>query len=246
MADELRDPRPGDVARVQQADPAMREVVRAPERDPSGPAGFRDRRPDRVGARLGEQARLGVTEATMRKRCFDRLGEHRVELDPQRSTGLRRRGSKAHALARLVVVADQCVVDARDTSARPVEPEQREPMLGRDAPEDGLHVGRAWRVDLLQLLARQLDRAIAGERRRRARPAGRAARAARRRRVVDVDSPVRNRTPVWVARLRSSTKRAMNSTLIETATNKRPRRAAVAPPATVEKTPQSVNYAVCR
>lgn len=76
-------------------------------------------------------------------------------------------------------------------------------------PEDGLHVGRAWRVDLLQLLARQLDRAIADERRRRARPAGRAARAARRRRVVDVDSPVRNRTPVWVARLRSSTERAM-------------------------------------
>jgi hypothetical protein len=34
--------------------------------------------------------------------------------------------------------------------------------------------------------------------------------------------------------------------LIETATNRRPRRAAVAPPATVEKTPHSVNYAVCR
>jgi hypothetical protein len=56
--------------------------------------------------------------------------QHRLDLDPQSTAGLDGCRSKAHTLARLVVVADERVVDARDASARPVEPEVR---LGFDA-----------------------------------------------------------------------------------------------------------------
>jgi hypothetical protein len=83
-----------------------------------GPAGLRDRRPQRVGAGRFEKARLRIAEASPRSpRRAPGAGR------PRAPAGLRGGRAQPHALARLVVVADQGQVDARHTSARPVEPD---------------------------------------------------------------------------------------------------------------------------
>lgn len=60
LADELADARPRHPAQMQEADPPVPEVVRAEQRNAGGLARLRDRRAERVGARPGEQARIGV------------------------------------------------------------------------------------------------------------------------------------------------------------------------------------------
>jgi hypothetical protein len=47
-----------------------------------------------------------------------------------------------------------------ETSSGPVEPEQRQLVLGREQPEDGLDVLGCRRVELLLLLVRQTDAAV--------------------------------------------------------------------------------------
>src|SRR5262245_40107076 len=109
-----------------------------------------DRKDTRVAAPIPNVYEEG-TRATRvailarRERSFERLGDHRMEVDPERPPRLRRRGPEPHPAPLLVVVADERLVDGGDAGAAPVKPEVREPVLPRQEPEDGLAVstGRA-------------------------------------------------------------------------------------------------------
>jgi hypothetical protein len=90
----------------------------------------------------------------VRQRGLDRLGQRRIQLDPKRPPGLGGGRPKPDAAARLVVVTDLGQVDRGNAGTGPVEKEQRQPMLGRDAAVDGLDVGGGLRLDFLRFLAR--------------------------------------------------------------------------------------------
>jgi hypothetical protein len=91
VADEGRDLRPGATLRVQDADAAMAQVMRAERRRARGDAGSGNRPPQRGFVRRPEQLRLGIAVLTRRQARLDRLSERRRQLDPQCPPGLRSR-----------------------------------------------------------------------------------------------------------------------------------------------------------
>ena len=107
----------------------MPQVVWRPERNGGGAARLRDRRPQRVRTRTGEQACTGVAILARAELGLERIGERRVQLHPQRLPRLRRRRAQADAPARLVVVAHERQIDRGDAGTAPVEPEHRQPVL---------------------------------------------------------------------------------------------------------------------
>ena len=75
------------------------------------------------------RTRVGVAVLARAERLLEVVGEHGVELDPERPPRLRRRGAEPDAATRLVVVRDERRVDAADAGSRPVEEQEREPVL---------------------------------------------------------------------------------------------------------------------
>lgn len=65
----------------------------------------------------GKSRASGVAVVAWAELGFERLGDQRVELDPERLPRLRRRGAKPDSATSLVVVTDEGAVDRRD--ARP-------------------------------------------------------------------------------------------------------------------------------
>jgi hypothetical protein len=85
-----------------------------------------------------------------------------VKLDPKTLPGLGARTAKADTASLLVVVADEGVVHTPDPSPRPIGPEQRQAMLGRQEPVHGFDLLGARRLGLFPLFTRKLDGGIAG------------------------------------------------------------------------------------
>ena len=119
LADELADPRPRHAAQVQQADPAVAQVVRGEQRDRRPPgrpsrstSAARRRRSRRTAARSGSRSSRGPSAR------LERLGEHGWQLDPERLAASSSSRPQPHPAARLVVVADEGHVDRADTRAR--------------------------------------------------------------------------------------------------------------------------------
>jgi hypothetical protein len=83
------------------------QVVRRPDRYSGGLAGLADRGAQGIGTGVGEQACVGVTEAAVRQRRLNRLGQYRVQLDPERPAGLGRGRAQPNTSSRLVVVTDE-------------------------------------------------------------------------------------------------------------------------------------------
>ena len=143
--------------------------------DQSGIAGglarLRDRGPERVGARAGEQARVRVAVLTRAESGLQSLGRapraarpiaHAVSSSSPRAAahGGAARRSRRRACGRSPTT--RAPDQSRKRSAQPV--------LRRDQPVDGLDVLGARRVRLLGLLAGQLDvDPVAGRVRRRCR-----------------------------------------------------------------------------
>jgi len=101
LADELADARPRHPAQVQQADAAVAEVVRRPERDRGRATGLRDRGAQGVGAGVREEPSLRVAVITRAELGLERLGDDRVEFNPERLPRLRRGGAEPEAAASL-------------------------------------------------------------------------------------------------------------------------------------------------
>jgi hypothetical protein len=108
---------------MQQADPPVLEVVGREDRDALGLAGFRDRGPKRVDTAVGKEPRLGIAEAAVRERQFERVGSTRLFACPA------------------VSAPSQALDDERAAGRRPLVP--RVP-LGRGVAATGSSSERSW------------------------------------------------------------------------------------------------------
>ena len=78
LPDLLADASPRHSAQVEEADAAVPEVVRREPRDAGGPTRLRDRRPQRVGTRPGEEPRIGIAVLARPELQLNRVSEDRV------------------------------------------------------------------------------------------------------------------------------------------------------------------------
>jgi hypothetical protein len=77
------------------------EVVRRPERDRGRATGLRDRGAQGVGAGVREEPSLRVAVITRAELGLERLGDDRVEFNPERLPRLRRGGAEPESAASL-------------------------------------------------------------------------------------------------------------------------------------------------
>ena len=125
----------GTPRRCSRRDPPVAQVVRRHSGIAGGPARLAIAVRSASAPRVGEQPRVGVAILARPERRLERVGERRVQLDPERpaaSWSSPRAAGRAGAARRSRRRASSI---ARDACARPVEQEQRQPVLRRQQPE---------------------------------------------------------------------------------------------------------------
>ena len=142
---------PAHALLVEQADPAVAEIVRAEHWHAAVSACAANRHPQAVSRTDRKERRLEVAVLTGWRSRHQRLEEVIWQLDPPRPPRLRNLGAHHPRLARLVQVTDRCRRDLPNACARRIEHEQTDQIGGREQPGGRLDVVRVWRFDLVGL-----------------------------------------------------------------------------------------------